>query len=473
MKMKGIKRPLKEMTRDISARDNRAGEFLALEQGAESCYLMDNHEAYFSINVTIGSAVSGDPAQTFALIADTGSNALIVPDCKCTEHHGCNQGLNCFKQNESVTFQSISQKDAAGNYHPIISELSYGSGNIFVSQSSDLAAVGSVVANMTHGLYLMEDRRQLLIDGDFQGILGLGLPGSQGNAPLFTKVAGINTYTLCFNADTQPGVIKMNAGALANPMTNIGQVHWGLDLQGMSVGNESVPVIFCDPATKLSNMTTACAAIPDSGTTMMIGPKEQVKKLQEAICDHWPRCKQIQLNFPQVPKVDILAELLFNCSDWLNESSDELSSMPPIYVTLAGAEGIPQKVKLPASAYILETEQELFKRVIVKMNGKLPVAVQIDTGIQKKVCVPAFNAEDVAYNTVLNGPVWILGTPLFYSHTIGYDIGVVPPKISVESTPCMECGGSQLKSRETGTLVSPRKLRGPLLQKIWNISQQL
>lgn len=460
-----------QMSAGANARSQQEkGNIMALEGGSETCASMDNHGTYFSINVTIGEANLEEVVQTFPLVADTGSNAIVVPDCSC-KLRGCSAALNCFDPNKSSSFKLLSHTDTAGKSHTTLEKLSYGSGSIVVAVASDLVKVGGAVANMTKGVYLMVDRRQLLIKGDFEGILGLGVPGSPDDAPLFAQASSVNTYTICFN-EAKPGVLKMNVGALANPMTNIGEVHWGLDLQGMSVGNESAPSLFCNPSSKKPYMKTACGAIPDSGTTLMLGAREQVLKLQATICDQWPRCKNASLTLPApAAKAEVFNQLLFACDNWLKENPNELSTMPPIYITLAGAEGVPQKIELPATAYVLETEQQLFKDIVVKIFGVLPVRIPVRTGKVGKVCMSAFDVHE--YDTIHNGPVWILGTPLFYTHTLGYDIGAVPPKISVESKPCIECGASTSLTNQEAVRASLRKVKGPLRQKRWSVSDKL
>eukprot|EP00913_Durusdinium_trenchii_P032121 g30079.t1 len=40
-------------------------------------------------------------------------------------------------------------------------------------------------------------------------------------------------------------------------------------------------------------MDSACGLIPDSGTTLITGPKHDIEKLYEGICQKWPRCKEM------------------------------------------------------------------------------------------------------------------------------------------------------------------------------------
>ena len=49
-------------------------------QGEVTCAALSNQELFSSVKVSIG-----DPAQTFDLVADTGSDTCIVKDCSCTQ----------------------------------------------------------------------------------------------------------------------------------------------------------------------------------------------------------------------------------------------------------------------------------------------------------------------------------------------------------------------------------------------------
>ena len=49
-------------------------------QGEVTCAPLSNQELYSSVKVSIG-----DPAQTFDLVADTGSDTCIVRDCSCAQ----------------------------------------------------------------------------------------------------------------------------------------------------------------------------------------------------------------------------------------------------------------------------------------------------------------------------------------------------------------------------------------------------
>eukprot|EP00439_Symbiodinium_sp_Y106_P013672 s1638_g1.t4 len=80
-------------------------------------------------------------------------------------------------------------------------------------------------------------------------------------------------------------------------LRSLGQLHWGLELQGVSVGSGQIS--FCAPKHKQPGQRTACGMIPDSGTTLINGPREQVLQLYEEICRSWPRCMEAQVALEQ------------------------------------------------------------------------------------------------------------------------------------------------------------------------------
>jgi len=71
----------------------------------------------------------------------------------------------------------------------------------------------------------------------------------------------------------------------------------------------------------------------------------------------------------------------------------------------------------------------------------------------KDGCSLAFGA--MQYPTEQNGPVWVLGLPLFYQYSIGYD--VQQNSLSFSSGSCSSCGGGSSFERlqDVPTLETP------------------
>lgn len=509
------------------------------------CSSLANKGAYFTVSVGIGT-----PRQDFDLVADTGSDALIVPDCKCVKAKFCEALDNCFATENSTSFgldiKAVDAPNASKTDKKAVAimgaKMNYGSGQIQVLVASEKVKLANIETKMHNGVFLMEDRRSLQVHGKFEGILGLGLPhkhplSKQGvSIPAFLQASAVPRYSLCFNEMPHPGALRTHLDALPNPMTNIGTVHWGLDLQGFSVGGAKEKAVFCDPNDMDKNQKTACGAIPDSGTTLMMGPPEHILKLYATLCDQWSRCakaykksktasapasekdngkglqeieNQIAKAFkkpagldaedngevplssphamlvPAVPhkskpkparsnatevvaaKAKAFHNLLSSCEDWMTKEHG-VKEIPSIFLHLAGKEGKPQAVELSSWSFIVETTQDVYKVVTAKVFGSIPIQAAIPTGKKKKVCTASFGPQ--VYKTKDNGPVWILGAPLFYATTVGYGLGQKPEdsQMSFMDGPCAHCSEkSSLISTHTATganaaRTQPRHLAGPI-----------
>eukprot|EP00435_Cladocopium_sp_Y103_P068749 s391_g32.t1 len=74
-------------------------------------------------------------------------------------------------------------------------------------------------------------------------------------------------------------------------MTSVGKTHWAMDFHGISIGDQAFKMGSCDPALKKVGMETVCSIIPDTGTTLVVGPESQIATLYEDLCNNWQRCK--------------------------------------------------------------------------------------------------------------------------------------------------------------------------------------
>jgi len=234
-----------------------------------------------------------------------------VTSCACVDEGFCYKNDKCFRgTNKSSTFavsQGLNGTNSKKADGPMGVSMMFGSGAVTSIIATDVAQIGGVKSVMDDGLLLMVDRRQLKITGRFEGILGLGplptpgrsdlhslapghptgmahpdMPAGKGVAytpKLFLDRAGVNRFSLCFNDAAKPGALRMNVAQFKQPLPIAGSFHWGLGLYGMKVGSTSgdaVDAIVCDPHKMKEGQDTPCAAIPDSGTTLMMGPKDQV-----------------------------------------------------------------------------------------------------------------------------------------------------------------------------------------------------
>jgi len=478
-----------------------------------------NHGTHFTVDVEIGT-----PGQPFSVVADTGSNTLIVPSCICQEAGRCSLQDRCFVgTNRSSTFALPGGQARAPAIY-----MSFGSGSIGGVVVRDNASVGLLRAYMRDGLVLMTDRA-LSFGGPFEGVLGLGPPrrrreaparaarrasaegGSVGDAlrdvvrrivgaegaagaaedaapaaaptyvglgrnaqmpggtepaarmpPGFLEQAGIGRFSMCFNYEAE-GVLRLGTPPSSSAHGSLGTAHWGLGLWGISVGTTSVPVHICSPEDKGLGQKSPCGAIPDSGTTFIMAPKDHIAALLDSVCDQWPRCSQNHsamvkaaqaadeamvrdygidpFDIAPLPKGAVAKLLLMDCDAWMGEAGG-LGELPPISFHVQGSSGTRQTLSLPARAYVVRSQ----------VNASTARKLNISTS-KRQVCYPALGAME--YTTADNGPVWILGTPLFYEFNVGYDMLATPPAMSFTSVEAEPCGSCDRKAGLVSTRSTP------------------
>lgn len=471
------------------------------DNSAFSCTALRNQGSFSTVEIAVGT-----PEQIFHVVADTGSDSVIIQSCVCQEMNSCNAGDHCF----TGTDHSSSFQINDGPQGPPGAIITFGSGPIHIAVATDLVRVGHMSKTMTDGVLLMVDK-DLDFGGPFEGILGLGLPSTANpevadanldglvedvvaassdvtyDAALvagqvsqsaqaqkeavrdasvqrhddglalvevddeaglvsrhrassrgsdmakdevydeagFLERAGVSRFSMCFNDDGSDGALRLNPPAAARTLGNVGHDHWAVDFRGVSIGESTVRVEFCSAADMPAGQETPCAGIPDSGTTAIMAPQAHLDLLFESLCDEWSRCSALAHTGS---KAGSFQNLLTTCDDWMDEAGSDLSELPSIKFHVRGADGSEQELELPAWGYVV---------AMIQPDGK-------------RQCEPAFS--DMDYNTQKNGPVWILGTPFFYTHEIGYDLQSSPPGISFTSlfgpqdAPCGSCGSARLVS---------------------------
>jgi len=434
-------------------------------KGHETCAILTNHESHSTVQIAVGT-----PAQKFDVVADTGSNNVIIPSCICENSGKCHNDGVCFTgEGKSSTFKV----NKSGDSLPQV-VLSFGSGDIVNVVSTDVVVIGQKKAEMKNGLLLMVDNN---LEFSIEGILGLGPPikvnaSEEAENPAdreFLKYAGIGKFSMCFNEGAD-GVLRLDTQHGNNVLGSIGQEHWGVGFEGISVGDAKLPALFCHKEDMTADQTTPCGGIPDSGTTMITGPADALGALFSSICDDWKRCSKTAAESPDTPKYAVLQQLLMTCEDWLDESSG-LGELPDLYFHVTGAEGNKKSLALAPSNYVMQvdpSELQSFTRR-VGLSDKTKASFLTFTGDQKKVCLPAFSEMD--YNTVQNGPVFIFGTPFFYKYEVAYDLESKPPSISFKDGPCGSCNADTSFVSAEGKVTSgsthryrnarPRALHGP------------
>jgi len=463
-----------------SAVPKRGGPAATPSHPSNTCAPLFDDGASFTVLVQIGTAYPGQQPQSLRLVADTGSNAMVVVSCFCNLltpfGSGCELFQDCFLADQHVTptlVQSGFEQD-----------LAYGSGDIQCDIASDFVSLPStnVVAYMRDGLFLVRDRHELMVGADFLGILGLGIPQAPESNDgdnltsmitmdkLFMEKAAVPRYSVCFDLFSG-GALKTAIPPLQHRLSSVGVFHWGVGVTGIRAGNASSTVA-CSPGMPGGGTNTPCGMIPDSGTTQVLGPADQVSDLFAGLCAEWPRCQARANASGTEPSSNVFNSLLLDCDDWLTAEGG-LDEVPSIFFDLTGAnDGEHQTIELKPVSWIVAAllydvqTRSVHASSLLQEHAK-KASEQNATVLQRRVCIADIGT--MVYPTTLNGPIWILGQALFFSGTVSYDTTTYPPFMSFDmGKPCscqlpevpMELDGATPQNR---TLMSGRlrEVSGP------------
>ncbi|KAF7096956.1 hypothetical protein CFC21_098836 [Triticum aestivum] len=219
----------------------------------------------------------GTPPQNFTVIFDTGSSNLWVPSSKCYFSIACYLHHK-YKSTKSTTYKKNGETCT----------ISYGSGSIAGFFSEDSVLVGELVVKNQKFIETTREASPTFIIGKFDGILGLGFPEiSVGSAPPIwqsmqeQKLIEKDIFSFWLNRDPDAsvggelvfgGVDKKHYKGKHTyvPVTRKG--YWQFDMGDLLIGGESTG--FC---------AGGCAAIVDSGTSLLAGPTTIVAQVNHAI----------------------------------------------------------------------------------------------------------------------------------------------------------------------------------------------
>jgi len=319
----------------VNKRNLREGVTNVALEKSESEVIKDYANAQYYGVIEIGT-----PPQSFEVIFDTGSSNLWVPKVGCTH---CGLPFISHKSKYDDTISSTYIADGEDF------EIMYGSGSVkgFFSKD-DVTIAQDIVVNQVEFAEITDagGLGMAYSLGKFDGILGLGFTSiSVGGVPtVFEEAIKQNKVDLPIFAfylgDNQPGELTFGGYDSSKFEGDLEYVklesatYWEITMDSVEAGDY-----------KYDEKTTA---IVDSGTSLMTGPKEEVRKLAESMG----------------AKANFMGEYTIDC--------EKVPGLPDVVFTIGGKE-----YSIPGPSTVIQAQG---------------------------TCLFAFMALDIP-----TGPKWILG----------------------------------------------------------------
>ncbi|KAM9392671.1 napsin-A [Pholidichthys leucotaenia] len=314
----------------------------------------------------------GTPPQDFTVLFDTGSSNLWVPsihcsffDITCWLHHRYNSKKSSTYVKDGTEFS-----------------IRYGRGSLSGFISGDTVSIAGLSVSAQQFGEAVKQPGITFAVARFDGVLGMGYPSiSVANVtPVFdtamaAKLLPENIFSFYISRDpTAPVGGELILGG-TDPQYYTGELHyvnvtrkayWQIEMNGVDVGSQ------------LSLCKGGCQAIVDTGTSLIVGPVEEIRALQKAI--------------GALPL--LMGEYFINCK--------KIPSLPVISFNIGG-----KMFNLTGEDYIMKESQ---------------------MGVE--ICLSGFMAMDIPPPA---GPLWILGDVFIGKYYTVFDrnadrVGFAPAK---------------------------------------------
>jgi len=304
----------------------------------------------------------GTPVQAFRVVFDTGSSNLWVPSKTCPVSNLACQTHRKYDSTKSSTYAVNGTKFA----------IQYGSGSLSGFLSDDTVTFGGIkVPSQVFG-EAMDEPGLTFVAAHFDGILGMAFPNIAVDfaVPVWYNMVQQhlveqNMFSFWLNRTAGPDPITGGELVLGgyDPKHFDGPIHY------VNLTREAYWQFKMDSlAVKSTKFCEGCQAIADTGTSLIVGPVADVRKLN--------------LMIGAIPIVK--GEAIIDCK--------KIPTLPDITVTLNGV-----AYPMSGSQYVLEITQA-----------------------GQTQCISGFLGMDIPPPA---GPLWILGDVFIGAYTTIFDLG--------------------------------------------------
>ncbi|OON23093.1 eukaryotic aspartyl protease, partial [Opisthorchis viverrini] len=223
-----------------------------------------------------GEITIGTPPQPFKVVFDTGSSNLWVPSKRCSFWNEACRTHQKYDSERSSTYRANGQPFS----------IQYGTGSVSGVLSTDVVTVSSAkVQDQTFGEAINEPG-SVFVAAKFDGILGLAFQSIAVDnvVPVFDNMISqglvdkqlFSVWLDCGDVQDIGGEIMfggVDKGRYTGDMFFVplsAETYWQIDMAGIQL-------------TSLTLCAQGCQAIVDTGTSLIVGPTDDVKQLNDAI----------------------------------------------------------------------------------------------------------------------------------------------------------------------------------------------